>query len=68
MKPISTKELNYITDMLGAEEMTIRTCAAAYAHAQEPDARQFLHHAAQTHQRHYDELVHLLQQHEHLAH
>lgn len=68
MQPLSTKELNYIADLLGAEEMLIKTCVAASAVTRQGETQQFLHHAVQAHQRRYDELSHLLSQHENLAH
>lgn len=68
MQPLTTKELNYINDMLGAEELLLRTAASAANQAPQPDVQQFLHHVRGEHQRRFTELTHLLEQHETVAH
>lgn len=68
MQPLTTKEFNYICDMLEAEELLVRTCAAAEEIATQADVSQFLQHVTGSHQRRHDELLHLLEQHERLAH
>ena len=68
MQPLTTKELNYICDMLSMEELLAKTCATAGQQAAQGDARQFLQHVIGSHQRRHDELLHLLEQHEPLAH
>ena len=67
MQPLTNKELNYISDMLGAEELLLKTCVTAAKGAVQADVQQFLHHTITQHQRRYDELVHLIEQHEPMA-
>ncbi len=67
MQPLTNKELNYIDDLLGAEELLLKTCVTAAERVMQPDAQQFLHHTITEHQRHYDELAHLVEQHEPMA-
>lgn len=67
MQPLTNKELNYIDDLLGAEELLLKTCVTAAQGVTQADAQQFLHHTISQHQRRYDELVHLVEQHESLA-
>lgn len=68
MQPLTNKELNYINDMLGAEDLLIKTCATAIGQAPQGDVSQFLHHVIQEHQRRHDDLLHVLMQHEPIAH
>ena len=68
MQPLTTKELNYLCDMLGAEDLLIKTCAIASQQASQGDVQQFIHHVIGEHQRRHDELVQVLAQHETVAH
>lgn len=68
MQPLTTKELNYINDMLGAEDLLLRSVASAARQGAQPDAQQFLQHVQGEHQRRFTELTHLLEQHETVAH
>lgn len=68
MQPLTTKELNYMCDMLSAEDLLIKTCAAATMQATQGDVQQFLHHVVGEHQRRYDEILRVLEQHESVAH
>ena len=68
MQPLTTKELNYVCDMLSTEDLLARTCAVASSQSMQNDAQQFLHHVIGEHQRRHDELVQLLHQHETVAH
>ncbi|MCY0901841.1 MAG: hypothetical protein OWU32_06575 [Firmicutes bacterium] len=68
MQPLTNKELNYLNDMLSAEDLLIKTCAAALPQATQNDVHQFLHHVVGEHQRRYDDILHVVQQHESVAH
>ena len=68
MQPLTTKELNYINDMLGAEDLLLRSAASAARQGGQHDAQQFLQHVQAEHQRRFTELTHLLEQHETVAH
>ena len=68
MQPLTSKELNYLNDMLSGEDLLIKLCVAAQAGAPQPETLQFLHHVIGEHQRRHDELVHTLEQHESIAH
>ncbi len=68
MQPLTTKELNYINDMLGTEELLLRTAAGATQQSAQTDIQQFLRHVIGEHQRRFTELTHLLEQHETVAH
>jgi len=68
MQPLTSKELNYVNDMLGGEDLLIKLCVSAQSNILQPEAQQFLHHVIGVHQRRHDELVHILEQHESIAH
>ncbi len=68
MQPLTTKEFNYISDLLAAEDLLVKTCVIASSQATKSDTQQFLHHVIGEHQRRHDELVMILQQHEPVAH
>ncbi|MCL6452326.1 MAG: hypothetical protein K6T78_01720 [Alicyclobacillus sp.] len=67
MQPLSSKELNYLTDCMKNEDLLVKECATAASHASSPDVQQLLTQAAQTHMQHYNQLLQTLQQHVGLA-
>lgn len=68
MQPLTTKELDYLNDMLSAEDLLTKTCAATLPQAKQGDVQQFLHHVVGEHQRRYDDLLRVIEQHESVAH
>ena len=67
MQALTTKELNYLDDLLGGEALLAKTCAIALPTATQQDVHQFLHHAVAEHQRRHDELMHVLTSHQNAA-
>ncbi|PWI58311.1 hypothetical protein [Sulfoacidibacillus thermotolerans] len=68
MQALTSKELAYINDMLGGEDLLQKVCVAAMTTANQSEVQQFLHHAVSEHQRRHSDLLRLLEQHESVAH
>ncbi|MFY0544520.1 hypothetical protein [Brevibacillus sp. H7] len=67
MQPLTTKELEYIADSLSNEDLLSKQCLAAAAQTQNQAVHQYFTQAMQRHQKHYQQLLHTLQQHVQMA-
>ncbi len=63
MQALTNKELNYVSDLLGAEDLLIRNCQQAIQEVQQDDFRTYLRHVITQHQRRHEDLLQVLQQH-----
>jgi spore coat protein CotF len=68
MQPLTSKELNYLCDMLGMEDSLVKSCAVTGGIAGHPEVRRFTEHYLPAHQARHEELLRVLEQHEHVAH
>ncbi|MCI0182805.1 MAG: spore coat protein [Acidibacillus sp.] len=68
MQALTSKELAYVNDMLGGEDLLQKMCVVASTTSKQPEVKQFLQHVVSEHQRRHQELVRVLEQHESLAH
>ena len=67
MKPLTSKELDYIVDCVSNESALAKHCAAAAASIQNPSVQQALLGFMQKHESHMDMLVQSLQSHQNIA-
>ncbi|MOA37018.1 hypothetical protein D3C78_1585820 [compost metagenome] len=67
IQPITAKELEYIADSMSNEDLLIKQCTAAAVSAATPAIRHLCAQMVQTHQQHYDSLLHALQHHQQIA-
>lgn len=67
LQPITAKELEYIADSMSNEDLLIKQCAQLATAASNQNLRQAGMQEMQTHQQHYQTLLHALQQHQQLA-
>ncbi len=68
MQALTSKELAYVNDMLGGEDLLQKMCVAAATTAKQSEVQQFLQHVVIEHQRRHNNLVRVLEQHEGMAH
>jgi len=67
MQAITAKELEYIVDSMSNEDLLMKQCAAVAAAGTTPALRSLCSQMVQTHQQHYDSLLHALSHHQQLA-
>ncbi|MCA0755436.1 hypothetical protein KP806_10270 [Paenibacillus sp. N4] len=67
MQPMTAKELEYIADSMSNEDLLIKQCTALAATATTPALKNLARQFVQTHQQHYDSLMHALQHHQQMA-
>ncbi|WP_025334095.1 hypothetical protein [Paenibacillus sabinae] len=67
MQPLSSKELDYISDSISNEEMLIKQYAATAGVTQNQAVRQICEQHIQNHNHHMEILIQLLQQHQQYA-
>ncbi|MNP13353.1 hypothetical protein D3C76_1056320 [compost metagenome] len=67
MQPLSSKELNYISDSIANEETLIKLCTAAASVCSNAQIGQELSEQIQCHEKHMQTLISCLQQHQTLA-
>ena len=67
MQPLTTKELDYLTDSMSNEDLLIKQCVAAATQATNPAVRNTCMQLAQRHQQHYQTLMQTIVSHTQLA-
>nr|WP_175415331.1 hypothetical protein [Paenibacillus algicola] len=67
MKPLTSKELDYLVDCISNESTLAKHCAATAAAITNPAVQQSLLGMMHKHEQHMDRLVQSLQQHQSLA-
>ncbi|CAM3997316.1 hypothetical protein L1N85_14385 [Paenibacillus alkaliterrae] len=67
MKPMTAKELEYIADSMSNEELLIKQCTALAVTGTTPALQNLSLQFLQTHQNHYDSLLHAIQHHQQMA-
>lgn len=67
MQPMTAKELEYIADSMSNEDLLIKQCTALAATGTTPALKNLARQLVQTHQQHYDSLMHALQHHQQMA-
>lgn len=67
MKPLMTKELGYIADMLSNEDLLAKRCVTLANQSQTPEVKSMCNQVASQHMQNYNQLQELLQQHANLA-
>ncbi len=67
MQPMTAKELEYIADSMSNEDLLIKQCTALAVSGTTPALRDFALQCVQTHQHHYDSLLHAIQHHQQMA-
>ncbi|GKU75859.1 hypothetical protein [Paenibacillus sp. L3-i20] len=67
LQPMTAKELEYIADSMSNEDLLIKQCAAAVAVSTTPALRNLCSQMINTHQQHYDSLLHAISHHQQIA-
>ncbi|WP_106766608.1 hypothetical protein [Paenibacillus faecalis] len=67
LKPLTSKELDYIVDCISNESLLAKYCAAAAASAQNPAVQQAMMGFMNKHEKHMDTLIQTLQSHQNIA-
>ncbi|GGF85216.1 spore coat protein [Paenibacillus aceti] len=67
MKPLSGKELDYISDSLSNENMLIKLCAAAKSVSANPQISQVMGQHLQMHEQHTHQMIEMMKQHQQMA-
>lgn len=67
IQPMTAKELEYIADSMSNEDLQIKQCVAAINEATTPAMRNLLTTMVQTHQQHYNSLLHAISHHQQIA-
>lgn len=67
MLPMTAKELEYVVDSMSNEDLLMKQCVAVATAAGNPALRNLCAQMVQTHQQHYDTLLHAIQYHQQLA-
>ncbi|WP_424767259.1 hypothetical protein [Paenibacillus sp. sgz302251] len=67
IQPLTAKELEYIADSMSNEDLLIKQCTALAVTGTTPALQQLSMQMLQTHQQHYDSLMHALQHHQQIA-
>lgn len=67
MQPMTAKELEYVVDSMSNEDLLIKQCTAVATAAKTPALRSLCAQMVQTHQQHYDSLLHALSHHQQIA-
>ncbi|MBH5317330.1 hypothetical protein I6N90_05825 [Paenibacillus sp. GSMTC-2017] len=67
VQPMTAKELEYIADSMSNEDLLIKQAAATLAVSTTPAIRNYFSQVIQTHQQHYDSLLHAISHHQQIA-
>ncbi|MGO4543357.1 hypothetical protein AB4Z29_00975 [Paenibacillus sp. 2TAB23] len=67
IQPMTGKELEYIADSMSNEDAQIKSCAALAATGTTPALKSLATQMIQTHQQHYDSLLHAISHHQQMA-
>ncbi|WP_337099647.1 hypothetical protein [Paenibacillus sp. YIM B09110] len=67
LQPMTAKELEYIADSMSNEDLLIKQNAQVATMATTPALRSLCAQLVQTHQQHYDSLLHAISHHQQLA-
>lgn len=67
IQPMTAKELEYIADSMSNEDLQIKQCVAGINEATTPAMRNLLTQMVQTHQQHYNSLLHAISHHQQIA-
>ncbi|NIK76120.1 hypothetical protein FHS15_001227 [Paenibacillus castaneae] len=67
IQPMTAKELEYVVDCMSNEDLQIKQCAVVALEGTTPSLRNLCTQMLQTHQHHYDSLLHALQHHQQIA-
>jgi len=67
MQPMTAKELEYIADSMSNEDLLIKQCATLVATGTTPALKNLCSQMIQTHQQHYDSLLHAISHHQQMA-
>ncbi|WP_338552340.1 hypothetical protein [Paenibacillus sp. KS-LC4] len=67
LQPMTAKELEYIVDSMSNEDLLIKQCTAVSVGASNQQLRHVCSQMLNTHQQHYQTLMHTLQQHQSMA-
>ncbi|WMT39816.1 hypothetical protein RE628_20920 [Paenibacillus sp. D2_2] len=67
MKPLTGKELDYISDSLSNENMLIKLCAAAKSVSANGQISQVIGQHLQVHEQHTHQMIDMLKQHQQMA-
>lgn len=67
IQPMTAKELEYIADSMSNEDLLIKQCTAVVATGTTPALTNLCAQMLQTHQHHYDSLLHAIQHHQQIA-
>lgn len=67
MQQMTGKELEYIADSMSNEDLQIKQCAIVAMEGTTPALRNLCAQMVQTHQQHYDSLLHAIQHHQQIA-
>lgn len=67
MQPLTSKELDYISDCISNEDMQIKLCSTVASSTQNAAIRSACQQYVQTHEQHMQTLTDCLRQHEQLA-
>lgn len=67
LQPMTAKELEYIADSMSNEDLLIKQCATLVATGTTPALRNLCSQMIQTHQQHYDSLLHAISHHQQIA-
>ncbi|WP_419872060.1 hypothetical protein [Candidatus Pristimantibacillus sp. PTI5] len=67
IQPMTGKELEYIADSMSNEDLLMKQCAALVATGTTPALKNLGLQMIQTHQQHYDSLLHAISHHQQMA-
>ncbi|WP_141504005.1 hypothetical protein [Paenibacillus luteus] len=67
IQPMTGKELEYIADSMSNEDLLMKQCAAVVATGTTPALRNLCSQMLQTHQQHFDSLMHAISHHQQMA-
>ena len=67
IQPMTAKELEYIADSMSNEDLLIKQCTMLAATGTTPALINLAQQLVQTHQQHYDSLMHAIQHHQQMA-
>ncbi len=67
MQPLTSKEMDYISDSLASEDLLMKQCANLVGVSQHPQVRQLFTQLVGRHQQHHHHLMNELQHHQSIA-
>jgi len=67
MKPMTGKELEYITDSMSNEDLLMKQCTVVATATNNQALRSLANQMIQTHQQHYSTLLQAIHEHENIA-